>query len=118
MFYAWVIYFVSPFLVYLYPYRTAFDGSIYAARAAAEIAGVHLNASNQTIHMAVGLAFGVQALLALGPKIISLMPGLIRASIVSKLLFPGTTAPGWLIMLCAPLYTLFAFIIVLLPYQI
>lgn len=118
MFIAWAVYFVAPFLVYLYPFRTAFDGSVYAARAAAEIGGVHLNASNQTIHMVVGLAFGVQALLALGPKIISLMPGLIRASIVSKLLFPGTTAPGWLIMLAAPFYTLFAFIIVLLPYQI
>lgn len=118
MFWAWAFYFVAPFLVYLYPFRYAYDGSIYAARAAAEIGGVHLNASNQTVHMAVGLAFGVQALLALGPKIISLMPGLIRASIVSKLLFPGTTAPGWLIMLAAPFYTLFAFIIVLLPYQI
>ena len=118
LFVAWVFYFVAPFLVYLYPFRTAFDGSIYAARMAAEVAGVKLNANNQTIHMAVGLAFGVQALLALGPKIISLMPGLIRASIVSKLLFPGTTAPGWLIMLAAPFYTLFAFIIVLLPYQI
>lgn len=118
LFVAWAIYFLAPFLVYLYPFRYAFDGSIYAARAAAEIGGVKLNASNQAIHMAVGLAFGVQALLALGPKIISLMPGLIRASIVSKLLFPGTTAPGWLIMLAAPFYTLFAFIIVLLPYQI
>jgi magnesium-transporting ATPase (P-type) len=68
--------------------------------------------------MVVGLAFGVQALLALGPKVISLMPGLIRASIVSKLQFPGTTAPGWLMMLAAPFYALFAYIIVLLPYQI
>jgi hypothetical protein len=59
----------------------------------------------------------VQALLALGPKIISLMPGLIRASIVTKLLFPGTTAPGWLMMLAAPFYALFAYVIVLLPYQ-
>ena len=68
--------------------------------------------------MVVGLAFGVQSLLALGPKVISLMPGLIRASIVTKLLFPGTTAPGWLMMLAAPFYALFAYIIVLLPYQL
>jgi hypothetical protein len=46
------------------------------------------------------------------------MPGLIRASIVTKLQFPGTTAPGWLMMLAAPIYALFAYIIVLLPYQI
>jgi hypothetical protein len=117
MFVAWAVYFAAPFLVYIYPFRSAFD-SIYMAQAAAEIGGVRLNASRQTIHMVVGLAFGVQALLALGPKVISLMPGLIRASIVTKLLFPGTTAPGWLMMLAAPFYALFAYIIVLLPYQI
>ena len=70
------------------------------------------------LHMALGLAFGVKALLTLGPKVISLMPGLIRASIVSKLQFPGTTAPGWLMRLAAPLYARFAYIIVVLPYQI
>jgi hypothetical protein len=117
LFIAWALYFVAPFLVYVYPFRTAFD-SINLARAAAEIGGVKLDATRQTVHMVVGLAFGVQALLALGPKVISLMPGLIRASIVSKLQFPGTTAPGWLMMLAAPFYALFAYIIVLLPYQI
>jgi hypothetical protein len=115
---AWVLYFVAPFLVYLYPFRYAYDGSIYQARAAAMIGGLQLGSSVRTIHLALGLAYGVQAMLALGPKIISLMPGLIRASIVSKLLFPGSTTPGWLMMLAAPFYALFAFIIVLLPYQI
>jgi len=117
LFVAWATYFAAPFLVYMYPFRSAFD-SIYLAQTAAEIGGVKLNASRATIHMVVGLAFGVQALLALGPKVISLMPGLIRASIVTKLQFPGTTAPGWLMMLAAPFYALFAYIIVLLPYQI
>ena len=117
LFFAWAIYFIAPFLVYVYPFRSSFD-SLYMEQAAAQIAGIRLNASRATIHMVVGLAFGVQALLALGPKVISLMPGLIRASIVTKLLFPGTTAPGWLMMLAAPFYALFAYIIVLLPYQI
>jgi hypothetical protein len=117
MFIAWTLYFIAPFLVYAYPFRSAFDHSAYAAMAAANIVGVDLHPNMKTIHIAVGLAFGVQALLALGPKIISLMPGLIRASIVTKLLFPGTTAPGWLMMLAAPFYALFAYVIVLLPYQ-
>jgi hypothetical protein len=117
LFVAWAIYFVAPFLVYIYPFRSAFD-STSLARAAAEIGGVKLGATAATVHMVVGLAFGIQALLALGPKVISLMPGLIRASIVTKLQFPGTTAPGWLMMLAAPFYALFAYIIVLLPYQI
>jgi hypothetical protein len=118
MFVAWLLYFAAPFVVYLYPFRTAFDQSTYAEQMAAVIGSVPLGFNRNTVHMAVGLAFAIQALLALGPKVISLMPGLIRASIVTKLQFPGTTAPGWLMMLAAPFYALFAYIIVLLPYQI
>lgn len=117
LFIAWGLYFLAPFLVYVYPFREAFDNS-YVAKAASQILGVPLATTRSKVHMVIGLAFGVQALLALGPKVISLMPGLIRASVVTKLLFPGTTAPGWLMMLAAPFYALFAYIIVLLPYQI
>ncbi|MDB4958539.1 MAG: hypothetical protein JWO36_6108 [Myxococcales bacterium] len=118
MFIGWALYFIAPFIVYLYPFRSAFDDSYYLAKTAAELGGVKLGINRSNFHMVVGLAFGVQALLGLGPKVISLMPGLIRASIVTKLLFPGTTAPGWLMMLAAPFYALFAYVIVLLPYQI
>jgi hypothetical protein len=117
MFVAWALYFVAPFLVYLYPFRSAYD-SVYMALAASELGSLRIGVNRQNAHMAVGLVVGVQALLALGPKVISLMPGLIRASIVTKLLFPGTTAPGWLMMLAAPFYALFAYIIVVLPYQV
>jgi hypothetical protein len=118
LFIAWALYMFAPFIVYLYPFREAFEDSIRMARQAAEIGALKLRVKQNTLQMVVGLAFGVQALLALGPKVISLMPGLIRASIVSKLLFPGMTAPGWLMILAAPLYALFAYIIVLLPYQV
>ncbi len=116
LFIAWGLYFLAPFIVYLFPFRNAFDDwtSMFEA---AKIGSISV-ANKYNLHMIVGLAFGVNALLALGPKVISLMPGLIRASIVTKLLFPGTTAPGWLMMLAAPFYALFAYIIVLLPYQI
>jgi hypothetical protein len=70
------------------------------------------------LHQTMGLMFGVKAMLVLGPKAISLMPGLIRASIVSKLLFPGTSGPGFLLILAAPMYALFAYVIILMPYQI
>jgi hypothetical protein len=118
MFITWVLYFSAPFVVYLYPFRTAFDHTTFVAQATAVLGGLQIDYTANQVHLAVGLAFGVQALLALGPKVISLMPGLIRASIVTKLQFPGTTAPGWLMMLAAPFYALFAYIIVLLPYQI
>jgi hypothetical protein len=114
---AWALYFVAPFLLYLYPFQEAFD-STKELKAAAQFGELHLSAKKKHIHMAVGLVFGVKAMLALAPKAISLMPGVIRASIVSKLLFPGTAGPGFLMILAAPLYALFAYVIILLPYQI
>ncbi|MFT3692746.1 MAG: hypothetical protein QM831_06375 [Kofleriaceae bacterium] len=116
LFFAWGLYFLAPFIVYLFPFReviTHWQDMVKAAKL-----GEFSIATKDNLKMVVGLAFGLNALLALGPKIISLMPGLIRASIVTKLLFPGTTAPGWLMMLAAPFYALFAYIIVLIPYQI
>ena len=120
LFIAWGIYFIAPFAMYLYPYRGAYDGTAgyHLARAMLDSDALPFKLTAGRFRMVVGMRFGIAALLLLGPKIISLMPGLIRASIVTKLQFPGTTAPGWLMMLAAPLYALFAYIIVLLPYQI
>jgi hypothetical protein len=114
LFVAWVLYFVAPFLVYVYPLRTVPTPLEQFAIDSVRGRGI----SPEQATMGVGLKWGVIAMLALGPKVISLMPGLIRASIVTKLLFPGTTAPGWLMMMAAPFYALFAYIIVLLPYQV
>lgn len=117
---AWGLYMLAPFLVYLYPFRDAYDDlAMRVLRQAAEIGGgLRVAVTKDTAGMAVGLAFGFKALVALGPKVVSLMPGLIRASIVSKLLFPGMSAPGWLMILAAPFYALLVYIIVLMPYQL
>jgi hypothetical protein len=114
--FAWSLYFLAPFIVYLFPFRSVITNWEQMVEAS-KLGSISL-ATKHNLRMIVGLAFGLNALLALGPKIISLMPGLIRASIVTKLLFPGTTAPGWLMMLAAPFYALFAYIIVLVPYQV
>ena len=119
LFVAWAIYFVTPFVVYIYPFREAFDSNALLVQARALIEHeTSLHVPLAQARMGVGMVFGMIALLVLGPKVVSLMPGLIRASIVTKLLFPGMTAPGWLMMLAAPFYALFAYIIVLLPYQV
>jgi hypothetical protein len=117
LFVAWALYFIAPYVVYLYPFQEAFDSS-KALRMAAEVGELQLKANKKQIHLAVGLVFGVKSMLVLAPKAVSLMPGIIRASIVTKLLFPGTSAPGYLMVLAAPLYALFAYIVILLPYQI
>jgi hypothetical protein len=117
---AWGLYTLAPFLVYLYPFRDAYDGlAMSYLRQAAEIGGgMRVAVTKDTAGAAVGLAFGFKALFVLGPKIVSLMPGLIRASIVSKLLFPGMSAPGWLMILAAPFYALLVYVVVLMPYQL
>jgi hypothetical protein len=115
---AWAIYFIGPFLVYLYPFQDAYDSTKEMKTVLNMFQNVKIGASRKHMHLAVGLVMGLQALILLAPKAISLMPGLIRASIVSKLLFPGTSAPGYLMMLAAPLYALFVFVIILLPYQL
>lgn len=117
LFIAWMLYFLAPFVVYLFPFREAYD-SWSAMKTATAIGERHVASVRGALPLLVGLATGVQSLLVLGPKIVSLMPGIIRASIVTKLLFPGTTAPGWLMVLAAPLYALLVYVIILLPYQI
>src|SRR5690348_11816541 len=102
LFIAWAIYFVAPFLVYAYPFRLAYDNYWQTAEDLQKLANVHLRVTRADFHFVIGMVFGMQALLVLGPKVVSLMPGMIRASIVSKLQFPGATAPGWLMMLAAP----------------
>jgi len=106
----WLVFLLTPFVVYLYPLRSAIEG-LFTGEGIDPAAAAPLG-------MVVSLAVALQALLSLAPKAISLMPGLIRAALVSKMLFPGTSGPGWLIVLAAPIYAMFAFTILIVPYQV
>jgi hypothetical protein len=106
----WAISFLAPFLVFLYPLATSANFS--------ELAGEGMPPEQMMqLRAAAGLAVGAQALLTLAPKVISLLQGMIRASIASKTLFPGSTAPGWTMVMAAPLYMIIFYIFVLLPYH-
>src|ERR1043165_9907434 len=99
----------TPFVVFLYPLRTVLEEVV---RGPVTIDGIG------TYQRAVmPFVFAMIAMLQLAPKAISLMPGLIRASLGIKLLFPGSTAPGWLIVIGAPLYALLAYVVLIIPYQ-
>lgn len=102
---AWLVYFLTPFLVFLYPFASAVDYS------GGDATTVH------AMKVAVGIAVGAQAFISLAPKIISLLQGLIRASIATKTLFPGSSAPGWMMVIAAPLYMVIFYVFVLLPYH-
>jgi hypothetical protein len=113
LFWGWLLFLLTPFIVFAYPLRTAFEELGRHPKAtlmALGIDGVYRQA-------VMPFVFAMLAMLQLAPKVISLMPGLIRSSLVIKMLFPGSTAPGWLIVMAAPLYAMFAYAILIIPYQ-
>ena len=114
LFWGWLLFMAMPFVVFLYPLSS---GLVDTASASADAA--HGADAAATYQRAVQpFVFAMIAMLELAPKAISLMPGLIRASLTTKLLFPGSAAPGWLIIMCSPLYALLAYVVLIVPYQI
>ncbi|HUS64829.1 MAG TPA: hypothetical protein VMZ28_09825 [Kofleriaceae bacterium] len=113
LFWGWLLFMLSPFVVFVYPLRTVLLDTVH--RPVETLAALGLGGTYKRAVMP--FVFAMIAMLQLAPKAISLMPGLIRSSLVIKLLFPGSTAPGWLIVMCAPLYALLAYVILIIPYQ-
>jgi hypothetical protein len=117
LFYGWLLFMLAPFVVFIYPLRSVFEEmlqhkqSIIASMVALGFQGGYKKA-------VLPYFFPMLALIQLAPKAISLMPGLVRSSMVIKLLFPGSAAPGWLIALAAPMYAMFAYTILIIPYQL
>ncbi|MFN0251663.1 MAG: hypothetical protein ACKV2T_32605 [Kofleriaceae bacterium] len=118
LFYGWLLFMLTPFVVFIYPLNSFFE----------EVRGAVSSQEKRMMLMALGVdgiykqavmpfVFSMIAMLQLAPKAISLMPGLIRSSMVIKLLFPGVSAPGWLIVMASPLYALLAYVILVIPYQ-
>ncbi len=106
----WLLFMATPFVVFIYPLRTVFEGSFSMS----DVRAMNLDAIKREMYP---FTITMIAMLQLAPKAISLMPGLIRASLVIKLLFPGSPAPGWLIVVAAPIYALLAYVILIVPYQ-
>jgi hypothetical protein len=95
---------LAPFVVYLYPVRMSIEGVL------------HRDTGEEVLLFS--LITAMQATLALAPMALSLVPGLVRAALTTKLLFPGAAAPGWVIALATPISALFAFAVMLVPYQV
>ena len=89
---AWVACSLAPFAVFLYPAGGA-----------------------QSIN---NVAYALQAILVLGPLAAALMPGVMRAALATKLLFPGSATPGWLVVIASPISAIFAFLVLVVPYQV
>jgi hypothetical protein len=117
LFYGWLLFMISPFIVFVYPLRSVFE-DMWQHKQSIVPSMIALGFQNGYKRSVLPYFFPMLAILQLAPKAISLMPGLVRSSMVIKLLFPGSSAPGWLIALAAPMYAIFAFTILVIPYQL
>ena len=112
--FGWLLFMLTPFAVFMYPLAYAVQDAKRALTVQVVSELGYQGAYNRVV---APFVFAMIALLQLAPKVISLMPGLIRSSMVIKLLFPGASAPGWLIVMCAPLYAMIAYALLIVPYQ-
>jgi hypothetical protein len=115
LFYGWLLFMFTPFVAFILPLRQVFED--IARELSTKEAWVAMGVSGGYKKAVQPFVFAMLAMLQLAPKVISLMPGLIRSSLVIKLLFPGSSTPGWLIAVAAPMYALFVYVILVVPYQ-
>ncbi|HVK87510.1 MAG TPA: hypothetical protein VM513_25510 [Kofleriaceae bacterium] len=123
---AWIVFMAAPFLVFLIPIDSVLAD--LAAAPVGDLAGdawgdqagqaATQNAVAAQAIMLIKVVVAVQALLTLAPKAVSLVAGSVRAGIVTKMLFPGTSGPGWIVVLSTPIYALFVFTLLIVPFQL
>jgi hypothetical protein len=117
----WLLFMAGPFLVFLVPLDPILDTWKQDAMQKLARRGLSPQEIDLTIKgeiQAVKAILSLYALVTLAPKAVSLLAGVIRAGVVTKMLFPGAAGPGWLMVLAAPIYTLFVFTLLIVPYQI
>lgn len=122
LFWGWLLFLLTPFVVFAFPLQSVLDHlpetrAGWAAKKEALLAMGFDDLKRLKDVILMPFMFAMLAMLQLAPKAISLMPGLVRASMVIKLLFPGSSTPGWLIAMAAPMYALLAYVILIVPYQ-
>jgi hypothetical protein len=123
---AWIVFMAAPFLVFLIPVDSVLANMVTApaSAVAGDQWGDHAgqlaveSAAAATAIVVMKVVIAVQALLTLAPKAVSLVAGSVRAGIVTKMLFPGTSGPGWIVVLSTPIYALFVFTLLIVPYQL
>lgn len=91
----WLVVFVTPFVLSALPVTEMLDWD-----------GVE-ESQREQIKMTLGVMFALGYFMLVGPKAISLFPGIMRSSMTLKTLLPESSAPGWAAVLAAPLYAIF-----------
>jgi len=64
-------------------------------------------AQRDGIRQVFGILFALSFFMIVGPKAISLFPGIMRSSMTLKTMLPEASAPGWASVMVAPVYSIF-----------
>ncbi|MHC4513347.1 MAG: hypothetical protein ACYTKC_14335 [Planctomycetota bacterium] len=72
----------------------------------------HLAPDNaKAMQSILGVSLGLSFFMTLAPKLISIFPGIIRASVTLKTMLHESPVPGYTVVLFAPVYTMFVLVI-------
>lgn len=96
---AWLILIGTPLLLAITPWSRLLDLSSFTAAEAKQVKGM------------IGLALGLSFFFMVAPKLLSIFPGIIRASVTLKTLLHESPAPGYMVVLFAPFYAMFVLVI-------
>lgn len=112
----WLIMFVAPFIVAMIPITSMFEWEPITAENA-QMREFYTQTREQ-FKQSFSIAFAAGTFLLIGPKVLSLFPGIIRSSMTLKTLLPEAIAPGWAAVLTAPIFVLFLMFIVAILAQV
>jgi hypothetical protein len=97
---AWLLMFATPFLLAALPLTRLMSLE-------------HLPPQFQALlKSALGGSFALSIFFTIGPRAVALFPGIIRSSLAVKTLLPESPAPGWVILILGPLYSVFLLVLV------
>ncbi|MCP5065810.1 MAG: hypothetical protein GY946_04525 [bacterium] len=91
---AWYVWMLLPIAMALIPWSAILDFS-------------HLPAPEaKQIRMSIGVVLGLAMVFILGPKFVTIFPGVIRSGLILKTLVPETGHSIWAAVICAPVFVL------------
>ncbi len=95
----WLVIFITPFALSLLPVTSMINWEDVDP------------GMRQQLQPTFGVVFALGFFMVVGPKAISLFPGIMRSSMTLKTMLPEAATPGWATVLAAPLYALFFIVI-------
>jgi hypothetical protein len=113
---AWHLFYTVPLATYLIPWAfvvpvTDEDVAAVADELISGLTGITPSAFGLDIGVSdvrdgLGLVFALYAVFAFGPRLLALLPAILRSAAAIKVMIPTTSHPGWAASMVAPSYAL------------